>query len=132
LQKKDWAGSTWPPNLMHIDLWDLIGGMSIEFSPGMYSDPDLSLKCYEAGVRHFQGIGKSRVYHFGKKSTGRVKQNKGSHTFLLKWGLSSRSFTEKVLRRGAKFQLLQEKSELPSSSALQKVKSILSVLKRKA
>ncbi len=38
----DWNGSTWPPNLVHKDLWDLVGGLSIEFSPGMYSDPDFS------------------------------------------------------------------------------------------
>lgn len=131
-KKADWSGSTWPPNLMHIDLWDLVGGMSIEFHPGMYSDPDLSRKCYDAGVRYFKGIGKSRVYHFGSKSTGRVKKNKGSHTFLLKWGLSSRIFTERVLFRGNSFKVLPEKSNiLTSSNFIQKLKSILSVLKRK-
>lgn len=36
----DWQGSTWPPNVVHKDLWDLVGGYSVEFSPGMYSDPD--------------------------------------------------------------------------------------------
>lgn len=132
LEKSDWSGSTWPPNLMHIDLWDLVGGMSIEFHPGMYSDPDLSKKCYDAGVRYFKGVGKSRVYHFGSKSTGRVKKNSGSHTFLLKWGLSSRVFTEKVLNRGVSFQLLPEKSDyLTSSGFSQKLKSLLSVLRRK-
>ena len=29
---KDWNGSIWPPNVVHIDLWDLVGGLSIEFS----------------------------------------------------------------------------------------------------
>lgn len=132
LQKEDWSGSTWPPNLIPIDLWDLVGGMSIEFHPGMYSDPDLSRKCYDAGVRYFKGLGKSRVYHFGSKSTGRIKKNKGSHTFLLKWGLSSRVFTEKVLNRGDSFKILPEKSDdLATSGLTSKLKSIWSVFRRK-
>lgn len=98
--KPDWKGSTWPPNVVHIDMWDLVGGMSIEFSPGMYSDPDLSMKLYQAGVRHFKGIGKSLVYHFGSKSTKRVKKNKGYHTFLLKWGITSNTFSKQYLQRG--------------------------------
>lgn len=132
LEKTDWSGSTWPPNLMHIDLWDMVGGMSVEFHPGMYSDPDLSKKCYDAGIRHFKGVGNSKVYHFGSKSTGRVKKNKGSHTFLLKWGLSSRRFTEKVLNRGAAFNKLDQNPDISlSNSGVQKLKSLLSVLRRK-
>ena len=44
----------------------LVGGMSIEFSPGMYSD--LSKKLYESVVRQFKGVGKSLVYHFYSES----------------------------------------------------------------
>lgn len=99
----DWNGSTWPPNVVHIDLWDLVGGLSIEFSPGMYSDPDLSRKLYAAGVRYFKGKGNSLVYHFGSKSTRRVKKNTGRKTFLMKWGITSRTFTDQFLRKGEKF-----------------------------
>ena len=83
LSRNDWSGSTWPPNIMHIDCWDLVGGMSIEFSPGMYSDPDLSRKLWEIGVRTFVGKGNSLVYHFGCKSTKRITKNKGNNTFFL-------------------------------------------------
>ena len=100
LVRSDWSGSTWPPVMMPLSLWDRVGGMSIEFSPGMYSDPDLSRKLWETGVRHFQGLGNSLVYHFGCKSTGRIKQNKGRHTFLLKWGISSNDFMHKYLHIG--------------------------------
>ena len=31
-------GATIPPNIVHRDIWDLVGGYSIEYSPGMYSD----------------------------------------------------------------------------------------------
>ena len=103
LVREDWSGSTWPPVLLHLPLWDKVGGLSIEFSPGMYSDPDLSRKLWECGVRHFQGVGDSLVYHFGCKSTGRVKKNKGRHTFLMKWGLSANEFMSDYLHVGAPF-----------------------------
>ena len=103
LVKEDWFGSTWPPNILPTELWDLVGGMSIEFSPGMYSDPDLSMKLWQAGVRYFRGIGKSKVYHFGSKSTNRIKNNKGSDMFLMKWGLTSNSFVTHYLHRGKPF-----------------------------
>jgi len=103
LQIQDWSGSTWPPNVVHVDLWDLVGGLSIEFSPGMYSDPDFAKKLYEAGVRYFKGKGNSLAYHFGSKSTRRIKKNQGRQTFLLKWGISSRTFTQSYLKSGQKF-----------------------------
>lgn len=103
LNKDDWFGSTWPPNILPTELWDLVGGMSIEFSPGMYSDPDLSMKLWKAGVRHFKGLGNSKVYHFGSKSTKRVRINKGSDQFLMKWGLSSNTFVREFLKRGEKY-----------------------------
>ncbi len=99
-EKPDWKGSTWPPNIVHINLWDLVGGMSIEFSPGMYSDPDFSMKLYMVGVRHFKGLGKSLVYHFGSKSTARIKKNKGRHTYLMKWGITAHTFSSEFLHTG--------------------------------
>ncbi len=104
LVKEDWSGSTWPPNILSTELWDLVGGMSIEFSPGMYSDPDLSMKLWQAGVRYFRGIGKSKVYHFGSKSTKRIKKNNGSDMFLMKWGLTSNTFVTHYLQRGKLFE----------------------------
>lgn len=103
LEKQDWSGSTWPPILVSTAVWDMVGGMSVEFSPGMYSDPDLSMKLWEAGVRYFKGMGKSRVYHFGSKSTKRVKKNRGRNMFLQKYGITSRYFTKHYLKRGREF-----------------------------
>jgi GT2 family glycosyltransferase len=99
----DWSGATWPPSLVHRELWDLIGGFSIEFSPGLYSDPDFSAKLYMAGVRYFKGVDKSRVYHFEARSTGRVKKNNGTRQFLYKWGITSGSFMKIILHRGEPF-----------------------------
>ncbi len=102
-EKADWAGSTWPPNVLPTKLWDLVGGYSIEFSPGMYSDPDFSLKLWKAGVRYFKGLGASRVYHFGSSSVKRAKLNKGYYQFINKWGFTSSLVTKGVLKRGEIF-----------------------------
>lgn len=99
----DWQGSTWPPNVVHKDLWDLVGGYSVEFSPGMYSDPDFSMKLWNQGVRLFKGLGKSRVYHFGSISVKRVKQNKGYYQFIRHWGMTSSTLSKYYLHRGDKF-----------------------------
>ncbi len=101
---RDWSGATWPPSLVHVDLWDQVGGYSVEFSPGMYSDPDFSMKLWNLGVRDFRGIAASRVYHFTSVSTGRVKKNSGSATFLRKWGMTSATFGRHYLRRGQPYR----------------------------
>jgi len=100
LEHGDWQGATWPPNVVHRDIWDLVGGYSIEYSPGMYSDPDFSAKLWKAGVRLFKGVGRSRVYHFEARSTHRIVKNDGSTQFLRKWGITSASFMRDVLHRG--------------------------------
>ena len=103
LPMQDWQGATWPPNIVHKDVWDMAGGYSTEFSPGMYSDPDFSMKLWKMGIRLYKGVSKSRVYHFGSGSTKRVKKNNGYYTFLSKWGMSPGSFTKYYLRRGKLF-----------------------------
>jgi glycosyltransferase involved in cell wall biosynthesis len=103
LPHADWMGATWPPNVVHKDIWDLVGGYSVEFSPGMYSDPDFSAKLWLAGVRYFKGISASRVYHFEARSTARIVKNQGSAQFLLKYGITSSTFINHVLHRGEPF-----------------------------
>lgn len=103
LPMSDWQGSTWPPNVIHKDVWDLVGGYSVEFSPGMYSDPDFSMKLWQLGLRYFKGLGNSRVYHFGSVSTKRISKNKGYYTFIAKWGMTSSTLTKYYLRRGQPF-----------------------------
>jgi glycosyltransferase involved in cell wall biosynthesis len=103
LPMQDWQGATWPPNIVHKDIWDLVGGYSIEFSPGMYSDPDFSFKLWKLGVRLFKGLEKSRVYHFGSVSVKRIKKNKGYYTFIAKWGMTSGTLSKYYLRRGEVF-----------------------------
>lgn len=131
LTTQDWNGSTWPPNLIHRDLWDLVGGMSIEFSPGMYSDPDLSRKLYEAGVRHFKGLGKSLVYHFGSKSTKKLKKSRGRELFLFKWGITSNVFMNKIIHVGEPFRILKDSTSIRLDILIGKVKMLFTSNKRR-
>jgi len=96
----DWYGATWPPTLVHAKWWFRVGGYSSEFSPGMSSDNDFSMKLWHAGCRIFLGIGDSLVYHFQAKSTGRIKKNNGGQQFLHKWGIRQSVFDRYYLRRG--------------------------------
>lgn len=99
----DWAGATMPVNVVHRDLWDLVGGYSVELSPGMYSDPDFTAKLWLCGVRYMKGLGASRFYHFEARSTTRIRKNKGQYQFLLKWGMTSATFRRLFTRRGLPF-----------------------------
>ena len=122
LPMQHWQGATWPPNVVHRDIWDLAGGYSIEFSPGMYSDPDFSMKLWQVGVRLFKGIADSRVYHFGSISVKRVRRNKGYYTFIAKWGITSGTFSRYFLRRGEPFDGLLKAQPIPFNT---KVKNFL-------
>ena len=104
LHKNDWNGSTWPPNIIHRTMWDKIGGFSEAFSPGMSSDDDFSMKMWQHGCRYFKGIGKSLVYHFMSKSTGRIIKNDGRMQFLQKWKMKQSTFNTYYLRRGTTFE----------------------------
>ncbi len=108
-RKSDWYGATWPPTLVHAKWWFRVGGYSSEFSPGMSSDNDFSMKLWHAGCRIFLGVGDSLVYHFQAKSTGRIKKNNGGLQFLHKWGMRQSAFDHYYLRRG----ILAKSAELP-------------------
>ncbi len=98
--RSDWYGATWPPTLVHAKWWFKVGGYSSEFSPGMSSDNDFSMKLWHAGCRIFLGVGDALVYHFQAKSTGRIRKNNGGKQFLHKWGIRQSVFDHYYLRRG--------------------------------
>ena len=99
----NWSGASWPPNLLHRSLWEKVGGYSLEFFPGFYSDPDFSMKLWQAGVRRFIGVAESRVYHFLEASTTKIKRelvHNGRKLFLKKWGMTARVFYRYYLKMG--------------------------------
>lgn len=100
----DWNGSNWYPLAIHRNLWNLVGGLSVEFTPGMYSDPDFMMKLWQAGVRYFKGVSKSRSYHFISRSVRRIKKNDGRKQFLKKWGISNSTFRRYYLHLGEPFK----------------------------
>ena len=121
LPMNDWHGSTWPPNIVHKSMWDKVGGYSVEFSPGMYSDPDFSMKLWNEGIRLFKGVSKSRVYHFGSKSVKRIVKNPGYHKFISKWKMTSSTLTKYYLRRGEKFDGVLKEAKVPLGVKLKNI-----------
>lgn len=103
--RPDWHGAGGAGVLVHKKMWSLVGGYSVEFTPGLYSDPDFSMKLWQAGVRYFKGIGQSRVFHFQAQSTGRIVQrNNGRKQFARKWKIPSSRFIRDYLRLASPFE----------------------------
>ena len=102
----DHQGSHFAPHLVSKRVWDLVGGFSEEFNPGMGSDPDFNMKLWNQGIRIFKGINLFKVYHFSSVTTRKKKnlvQNKGDVTFLTKWGITTKFFKKYYLRSRTKF-----------------------------
>jgi glycosyltransferase involved in cell wall biosynthesis len=128
----DWRGATWPPNLLHRDIWDLVGGYSIEFSPGMGSDPDLTAKLWMIGVRHFKGLADSRVYHFETKSTERIRQNDARMQFMLKWGVANSVLRDQLTLLGQPWETPSSPSPITKGTRLRyRLKVIINLIKGK-
>ena len=100
LTRGDWLGATWPPTVVARAAWHEVGGYSVEFSPGMSSDNDLSMKLWHAGCRVFLGVGDCLFYHFAAASTTRIRKNDGRRQFLMKWDMTQSGFDRYRLRRG--------------------------------
>lgn len=94
----DKEGAASQPTLVHRKWWSMVGGYSLEFSPGMSSDDDLLMKFWVAGCRNFRIVGRSRFYHFGCKSTERIRHNLGGRIFVMKWGITQIEFHRFYLR----------------------------------
>ena len=102
----DIQGADKNPSVIHIELWQKVGGLSEEFNPGDASDPDFILKLWNNGVRIFKGLSKFRVYHFGSMTTRKNKNislNKGSKIFLKKWGITYKFFRKHFLNYPAEY-----------------------------
>ena len=107
LKSVDFQGSHWAPHLIHADIWKKIRGFSEEFNPGVGSDPDLNMKLWKNDVRIFKALSNFRVYHFGStvlRKKINIKRNKGSKTFLLKWGITIDFFKKFYLKTGQKYK----------------------------
>jgi hypothetical protein len=97
--RADIFGQGSQPTLIHRTWWQIVGGYSIEYGPGMSSDIDLLMKLWVVGCRNYRIVGESRIYHFVQKSTKRVRRNRGGRTFVMKWGLTEREFKRDLLAK---------------------------------
>ena len=103
----NFQGTTKCPGLVHIDLWNKVGGWSEEFSPTGWDDTDFAMKLWMVNVRIFKGLGKSLAYHFGSVTTRKKKKSlftylgsRGNKIFLKKWGYNINFFEKNFLRSG--------------------------------
>ena len=99
----DYQGSHWQPSLIPLKTWNRVGGFSLEFTPGIGSDPDFNMKLWKIGVRLFKGLGNCRVYHFSSVTLRKRVSNNGAKTFLLKWGITIKFFRKYYLRTDMTF-----------------------------
>lgn len=119
----DIDGAASQPTLVRRRDWELVGGYSIEFGPGMSSDDDFLMKMWLIGCRTFRIAGASIVYHFACRSTAKIRRNKGGRTFLLKWGVSQQTFKEQCIARTAGGQD-GEAPNLPTGSGHDRLKRV--------
>lgn len=103
----DFQGTTKCPGLVHIDIWNKVGGWSEEFSPTGGDDTDFAMKLWKSNIRVFKGLGKSLVYHFGSVTTRKKNKSlftylgsKGNKIFVKKWGLTINFFEKFYLKSG--------------------------------
>ncbi len=64
------------------------------------------MKLWNEGVRIFKGLSKFKVYHFGSVSLRKkpnLKQNRGSKTFLKKWGITTNFFKKYYLKSDTQY-----------------------------
>ena len=106
IKYKNFQGTHWQPSLIPKKTWNKVGGFSLEFSPGLGSDPDFNMKLWQIGVRLFKGLGECRVYHFSSLSLRKKAWNNGAKTFLLKWGISIKFFKKYYLKSDKTFDSL--------------------------
>jgi len=98
--RNDLFGYASQPALVSRRLWHMVGGYSVEFSPGMSTDIDFLMKLWVVGCRRYRVVDSSRVYHFACRSTGRITKNHGGATFAAKWGITENEFKRWLLDYG--------------------------------
>ncbi len=103
----NYQGTTKHPALIHIDLWNKVGGWSEEFSPTGGDDTDFIMKLWLENIRIFKGLGRSLVYHFGSITTRKKNKalntylgSRGNKIFLKKWKITINFFETFYLQSG--------------------------------
>ena len=103
IEFNNFQGTHWQPSLIPLKTWNKVGGFSLEFSPGLGSDPDFNMKLWRIGVRLFKGLGNCRVYHFSSISLRKKSWNNGAKIFLLKWGITIKFFKRFYLKTNKRY-----------------------------
>jgi len=59
----------------------------------MSTDLDLLMRLWGVGCRRYKVVSDRRMYHFARRSTGRVRKNRGS-IFAMKWAIRESEFKD--------------------------------------
>ena len=104
---ENFQGTTKCPGLVHISIWNKVGGWSEEFSPTGGDDTDFAMKLWNLNIRIFKGLGKSLAYHFGSITTRKKNKSlftylgsRGNKIFMKKWGMEINFFEKFYLNSG--------------------------------
>ena len=107
IKTHDFQGTTKCPGLIHIEIWNKLGGWSEEFSPTGGDDSDFAMKLWKSNIRIFKGLGKCLTYHFGSITTRKKDKSlftylgsRGNKIFLKKWGININFFENFYLNAG--------------------------------
>lgn len=125
LEVGDRNGTASQPMLVSRELWHRAGGYAIEFGPGMSSDDDFLMRLWLLGCRVFRQVGASRVYHFGCRTTDRIRRNRGGREFLMKWGVTQHDFKRNYLAQTAEAGAAARLPNVPRPSLSSRVKRVM-------
>ena len=97
------------PLLLNRELFLSLKGYDEDFDPGIGAELGLVKRFWDAGVRKYIAVKDSLVYHFGSRSTSRVRDGqegvKRDKLFKHKYGITREDFINKELKKGNKIQL---------------------------
>jgi len=94
------------PLLLNRELFLSVGGYDEDFDPGIGAELGLVKRYWDMGVRKYIAVKDSMVYHFGSKSTSRVRNGqegpRRDRLFKEKYGISREEFINNELKKGSK------------------------------
>ncbi len=97
------------PLLLNRELFLSLGGYDEDFDPGIGAELGLVKRYWDNGVRKYVAVKDSLVYHFGSRSTSRVRDGqegiKRDRLFKHKYGITREDFINKELKKGSKIKL---------------------------
>lgn len=93
------------PFFISRSMFNKIGGYSIQYSPAIGTDNDITKKAWDTGYHDIVNIPRCLVYHYTSASTNRLKDReqqarKRDETFMQQHGMTVSDFQKNHLKKG--------------------------------